>query len=138
MIRPLAIAGPSGVGKGTIVRKLLTEFPGVFGLSVSHTTRQPRPQEIHAQHYHFSTHEQMRHAISEGLFVEHAEVHGNIYGTSFQSIQNVAQEGRVCLLDIDMQGVRQLQARADAELRPWSVFVTTPSIEDLEVSVRMI
>jgi len=79
---PLVIAGPSGVGKGTLIGKLLKEFPDKFGFSVSHTTRKPRVGEVDGVHYHFTTVDAIQKEISEGKFAEHANVHGNYYGTS--------------------------------------------------------
>jgi guanylate kinase len=76
---PLAVvvAGPSGVGKGTLINKLMEDFPGKFGFSVSHTSRSPRPGEIDGVHYHFSDVDTMKSMIAAGAFLEHAEVHGN-------------------------------------------------------------
>ena len=68
------ITGPSGVGKSTLIKKLMAEFPGQFGFSVSHTTRDPRPGEQDGVDYHFVSREQMQRDIDAGLFVEHAEV----------------------------------------------------------------
>jgi len=119
------VCGPSGVGKGTIIAKFMESIDNnvsltssgmpTFGFSVSHTTRQPRPGEVDGEHYHFVTHEFMRDKIESGsFFIEHAEVHGNIYGTSFQSISdasNTCDNGisQQCLLDIDVEGVRSIK-----------------------------
>lgn len=84
VIRPLIICGPSGVGKGTLINKLLEEFPKKFGFSVSHTTRKPRQGEIDGVHYHFTNVESMKKEIDNHQFLEHAWVHGNLYGTSVQ------------------------------------------------------
>ena len=100
---PLVIAGPSGVGKGTLIEKLLKDFPTFFVFSVSHTTRAPRPGEENGRSYHFTTVPLMEAAISKGEFLEHAKVHGNFYGTSYAAIKNVADQGKVCILDIDVQ-----------------------------------
>jgi Guanylate kinase len=83
--RPVVFAGPSGVGKGTLIKMLMTRFPNdQFGFSVSHTTRKPREREVNGVDYHFTTVEQMKKEISEGKFIEHAEVHGNYYGTRYE------------------------------------------------------
>ena len=80
--RPVVFSGPSGVGKGTLIDMLMKQFPNEqFGFSVSHTTRKPRDGEEDGVHYNFSTVENMREEISDGKFIEHAEVHGNFYGT---------------------------------------------------------
>ena len=86
---PLVVAGPSGVGKGTIVGILMKKYPTIFGFSVSHTTRPPRPGEEHGVHYFFTTKAEMEEGISKGNFIEYANVHTNIYGTSFQAIEDV-------------------------------------------------
>lgn len=87
---PIIVAGPSGVGKGTIINKLLEAFPDVFGFSVSHTTRAPRDGEVNGVHYHFVTKADFEEAVERGDFVEYAKVHTNYYGTSFQAIETVS------------------------------------------------
>lgn len=80
--KPVVVCGPSGVGKGTLIGLLMKEFGGdQFGFSVSHTTRNPREGEINGVHYNFSTVDDMKKKIDQGYFIEHAEVHGNFYGT---------------------------------------------------------
>jgi guanylate kinase len=86
---PVVIAGPSGVGKGTIIQKLLEQFPNSFGFSVSHTTRDPRPGEENGIHYNFVTKGEFEEAMERGEFVEFAKVHLNFYGTSFNAIDKV-------------------------------------------------
>ena len=78
---PVVICGPSGVGKGTLIAKLIAEFPDKFGFSVSHTTRAPRPGEENGVHYHFAEKKEMETQIANGEFLEHARVHENGYGT---------------------------------------------------------
>jgi hypothetical protein len=75
-LSPVLICGPSGVGKGTLINKLMTEFPNSFGFCVSHTSRPPRPGEVDGAHYHFSQREAMAKDIAGGLFLESADVHG--------------------------------------------------------------
>jgi len=120
------VCGPSGVGKGTIISKFMEDSASStilpkFGFSVSHTTRQPRPGEIDGVHYKFVTREFFDEKIELGdFFIEYAEVHGNMYGTSFQAIFDVAQVsddeseilnigGKQCLLDIDVEGVKSIK-----------------------------
>lgn len=80
--RPVVICGPSGVGKGTLIGLLMKRFPNdQFGFSVSHTTRKPRAGETDGVHYNFTNVETIKKEIAEGKFIEHAEVHGNYYGT---------------------------------------------------------
>ena len=131
--RPLVFAGPSGAGKGTLIDKLMKKYPGAFGFSVSHTTRGPRPGEVNGVHYHFTTRDVMQREIDDGAFIEHADVHGRFYGTSRKSVQDVASEGRVCILDIDIQGVKSVRA---SSLDPLYVFVEPPSLTVLEQRLR--
>jgi hypothetical protein len=102
-LAPILIAGPSGVGKGTLINKLMADFPSTFGFSVSHTSRPPRPGEVDGVHYHFSDRDTMAKEIADGLFLESADVHGKYYGTSFKSVDDVADAGKICILDIDIQ-----------------------------------
>ena len=87
--RPVVICGPSGVGKGTLLTRLMKEHPDKFGFSVSHATRKPRPGEVNGQDYHFVTVPAMEAAIKNGEFIEYAPVHGNYYGTSKKSVADV-------------------------------------------------
>ncbi len=89
-ICPVVIAGPSGVGKGALITRLLATYPDAFGFSVSHTTRGPRPGEVDGQHYHFVAKDAFEAALAENAFVEHANVHTNYYGTSFAAIDKVS------------------------------------------------
>ena len=86
----MIIAGPSGVGKGTLISKLLETYPQHFGFSVSHTTRAARPGEEDGIAYHFSSVEQVQEEIEAGRFIEFATVHGNIYGTSKAAVEKVS------------------------------------------------
>ena len=135
IIEPLVVCGPSGVGKGTIINKYMEELGGsdLFGFSVSHTTRDPRPGEENGVHYHFTSLEAMKRDIDEGLFLEHAEVHGNYYGTSWQTLRDSQLQGKRCLLDIDVQGVKHLKSYCHGvpTFQPKYVFVAPPSLESL-------
>jgi len=132
-LRPLILCGPSGVGKGTLVKRLLADFGNHFGLSVSHTTRSPREGEENGKHYHFTDHETMRESINNGHFLEFAEVHSNLYGTSFQAVHDVSAEGKVCILEIDIQGLKNVRKTA---LKPYVVYIAPPSFEQLEERLR--
>ena len=101
--RPVVVCGPSGVGKGTLLNRLMAEHPESFGFSVSHTTRQPRAGEVDGVHYHFVKKEDMEAAITRGEFIEYARVHSNMYGTSVKGVEDVRAAGKTCLLDIDVQ-----------------------------------
>ncbi|RLN98631.1 hypothetical protein BBJ28_00024786 [Nothophytophthora sp. Chile5] len=130
---PLVIAGPSGVGKGTLINLLLEKFPNIFGFSVSHTTRGPREGEVDGVAYHFTSREKVLEEIKAGLFLEHADVHGNVYGTSKRAVQNVQEKGKICILDIDIQGVQQVKKSG---IRAKYLFISPPSMEELEQRLR--
>lgn len=93
--KPVVISGPSGVGKGTLISMLMKEYPLMFGFSVSHTTRAPRNMEKDGVHYHFTERSLMEKAIKDGKFLEFAVVHGNLYGTSIEAVEVVADDGKV-------------------------------------------
>ncbi|KAL8208543.1 hypothetical protein R6Q57_007955 [Mikania cordata] len=131
--RPLVISGPSGVGKGTLINMLMKEFPSMFGFSVSHTTRAPREKEQNGVHYHFIKRDVMEEDIRSGKFLEFAAVHGNLYGTSIESVDVVSDAGKRCILDIDVQGARSVRA---SSLEAIFIFVCPPSFEELEKRLR--
>lgn len=101
--RPIVISGPSGAGKSTILKRLFDEFPDKFGFSISHTTRSPRAGEENGREYHFVTKEEFLDLVDKKGFVEHAQFGGNHYGTSIKAIQDIAEKGRICILDIEME-----------------------------------
>ncbi|CAG9796678.1 unnamed protein product [Diatraea saccharalis] len=131
--RPLVLCGPSGSGKSTLLKRLLKEFPDKFGFSVSHTTRNPRPGEKDGIHYHFTTKSDMIAAIEKGEFIESATFSGNMYGTSKKAVDDVRRTGKICVLDIDIEGVKQVK---HTDLDPLLVFIMPPSIEELERRLR--
>lgn len=131
--RPVVVCGPSGVGKGTLLTRLLGEYPDDFGFSVSHTTRAPRVGEQDRVHYHFCSKEDMEAMIARGEFIEHARVHSNLYGTSVAAVRAVSEAGKACLLDIDVQGAESVKK---TDLCARFLFVAPPSMEDLEKRLR--
>jgi guanylate kinase len=134
VLYPLIVCGPSGVGKGTIIAKFMQEMGGDrdFGFTVSHTTRKPREGEIHGVHYHFVKMEEMREQINQGKFIEHAEVHGNLYGTSWASLHDVQNQGKLSLLDIDVQGVKRIKTLESPLLKSKYLFISPPSFQVLQ------
>ncbi|KAL1312400.1 hypothetical protein HN51_039016 [Arachis hypogaea] len=131
--KPVVISGPSGVGKGTLISMLMKEFPSMFGFSVSHTTRAPRGMEKDGVHYHFTEKSVMEKEIKDGKFLEFASVHGNLYGTSVEAVEVVADAGKRCILDIDVQGARSVRS---SSLEAVFIFVCPPSMEELEKRLR--
>ncbi|RDW78891.1 guanylate kinase [Aspergillus mulundensis] len=133
-LRPIVVSGPSGVGKGTLIQKLFDTHPATFGFTVSHTTRKPRPGEVEGVAYFFVSPSEFSSLCSQGALVEHAYFSGNYYGTSKQTIDDQARKGLVVVLDIEMQGVKQMKANPSIEAR--YVFIKPPSFEALEARLR--
>jgi len=124
---PVVLSAPSGGGKTTIARELLKRRPDV-GYSVSCTTRQPRPAEVDGRDYYFISPDEFRARKAQGAFAESAEVHGNLYGTLQSEIQRVLAKGQHVVMDIDVQGARQLRTAFPQSV---TVFVLPPSGEVL-------
>lgn len=126
---PLIISSPSGAGKTTLTGRLRREIPDLF-FSVSHTTRSPRPTEVNGREYHFVGRKQFVELIEAGEFLEWAEVHGNLYGTSKSEAQRSA---RGIIFDIDHQGARQIKC---AEPNAVAIFILPPSMQVLLARLR--
>ncbi|XP_054644786.1 guanylate kinase 1b isoform X2 [Dunckerocampus dactyliophorus] len=131
--RPVVLSGPSGAGKSTLMKRLLKDHEGVFGFSVSHTTRNPRTGEEDGKDYHFTTRQAMQESIDQGNFIENAEFSGNLYGTSKAAIEDVRAKNLICILDVDIQGVRRIK---ETDLNPIYISIQPPSMEILEKRLR--
>ena len=127
------ISAPSGAGKSTILKKLLAKVPNLT-FSVSHTTRAPRPGESNGREYHFVDRPTFTGMCAEQAFLEWAEVHGNLYGTSRAGIEAQQAQGLDVFLDIDVQGARQL--REGGHPGAIFLFIAPPSWEELEKRLR--
>jgi guanylate kinase len=126
------VSAPSGTGKTTVCHRLLSLDPELR-LSVSHTTRSPRPNERDGADYHFVSRPEFEDLLAAGAFLEHAEYRGNLYGTSLAAVEGPLAEGRDLLLEIEVQGARQLRVKLpEARL----VFLLPPSREELERRLR--
>lgn len=128
----IVISAPSGAGKSTICERLLKRLENLK-MSISFTTRKPRPGEIEGVHYYFIDRETFVDMINRGEFVEWAEVYGNYYGTSKKLIDEIINSGKDLLLDVDTQGAANLR-----RIYPESIliFILPPSIEDLKIRLR--
>jgi len=122
------VAAPSGAGKSTLVNALLAQEPAIR-LSISYTTRPPRPGEENGREYHFTTVEDFLARKAHGEFLESAEVHGNYYGTSRILIEQQMQAGTDILLEIDWQGAQQVKKQFPHAV---GIFILPPSIPALE------
>ncbi|AWL13344.1 Guanylate kinase [Saliniradius amylolyticus] len=128
------LAAPSGAGKSSLIRALLTKHHhGDLCPSVSHTTRAPRPGEVDGEHYHFVSKAEFEAMIERGDFFEWAKVFDNYYGTSKAAIDQTLEQGKDVLLDIDWQGARQVKAqRPDTA----TIFIAPPSAEALRERLK--
>lgn len=128
----IVLSGPSGVGKGTLLKQLLKRHP-TLRVSVSVTTRKPRPGEIDGQHYHFVSPERFASMTAQGELLEWAEFAGNCYGTPKAPIERVIAQGQPIILEIELVGARQIR-QSFPEAR--QIFVLPPSPETLEARIR--
>ncbi len=128
------VSAPSGAGKSSLIQALLKTQPLYdTQVSVSHTTRNPRPGEVHGEHYFFVNHEEFRAMIAREAFLEHAEVFGNYYGTSRETIEQVLSTGVNVFLDIDWQGAQQIRQKMP---QARSIFILPPSKDELDRRLR--
>jgi guanylate kinase len=126
------ISAPSGSGKSTLTHRLVNEIPNIR-FSISYTTRPPRGQEQHGKDYFFVTPEDFESRIANGEFLEYAKVFDNYYGTHIGELESAAAEGVDLILDIDVQGARQLKEKSPAAV---SIFILPPSRQVLEERLR--
>jgi guanylate kinase len=132
MISVFIISAPSGSGKSTLVHRLLQTVPGL-SFSISYTTRPPRPSEKDGVDYVFISRQEFEARLARGEFLEYAEVFGNYYGTNRATFEQAVQEGSDLVLDIDVQGARQLKVAIPEAI---SIFVLPPSRQVLEQRLR--
>lgn len=126
------VAAPSGGGKTSLIKSLLARDDAVR-LSVSHTTRPPRPGEQDQVHYHFVDAERFSRLVSEDAFLEHADVYDHRYGTGREAVESQLAQGFDVILDIDWQGARQIRSSFPACV---SIFILPPSLETLRQRLR--
>ena len=126
------ISGPSGAGKGTLVKALIEQVPDAW-LSVSATTRKPREGEVDGKHYHFLSNDQFDDLVRQDCFLEWAQVHSNKYGTPRAQVEQAIAEGKQAILEIDVQGAFQIKEKIPQSIL---VFIEPPSLEILEERLR--
>ena len=127
------VSGPSGVGKGTINKRLFEEFGDAVAFSVSATTRGPREGEVDGREYFFISRQEFEKRVANNEFLEHAEYAGNCYGTPRDYVLSLLQRGVSVILEIDVQGAMQVKRRMPESV---SVFILPPSFEELEHRLR--
>lgn len=130
--RLIVLTGPSGVGKGTLLKELLARHPELY-VSVSATTRQPRTGEIEGESYYFLTRDRFQDMIAAEELLEWAEFAGNYYGTPIQPVQDQIDRGRSVILEIELLGARQVAKIFPAALK---IFILPPSMAILEERIR--
>lgn len=130
--RLVVLSGPSGVGKGTVLRRVLEVCPNTRRV-VTCTTREPGPGEVEGEERCFLSEEEFRRKIGEGYFLEYAQVHLNLYGSPRQAVQNILGQGLIALLEIDVQGGINVRAEMPEAVM---VFIAPPSYEELERRLR--
>jgi guanylate kinase len=130
--RLIVLTGPSGVGKGTLMRSLLQRHPELY-YSVSATTRSPRPGEIDGKNYYFISRSKFEKLMAEGEFLEWAEFAGNYYGTPREAVLNQINSSKLVILEIELEGARQIRASFPSA---FSIFILPPSFEELEKRIR--
>lgn len=131
--RLIVFTGPSGVGKGTLLRALRHRYPALK-LSVSATTRSPRPGEVNGQDYFFVSRDEFRTMVEQGELLEWAEFAGNLYGTPKTPVIKEIEAGQWVILEIELEGARQVRKTFPHALQ---LFVLPPSLEELESRIRL-
>ncbi|MEI6443726.1 MAG: guanylate kinase [Nostocales cyanobacterium ELA583] len=129
----IVLTGPSGVGKGTLMNEILQRYPELH-YSVSATTRSPRLGEINGKNYDFISRNKFEQLVTEGEFLEWAEFAGNCYGTPREAVFNEIQSGKLVLLEIELEGARQIRHTFPSAL---SIFILPPSFAELEKRIRV-
>jgi guanylate kinase len=127
MAKLFVITGPSGVGKGTLISRLLRRIPDL-DLSVSATTRSARTGEVDGREYYFLDEDEFEHRVSDGAFLEHAQYSGSSYGTLRSEVEERMRSGRSVVLEIEVQGARQVRSAMPESIQ---VFIAPPRPEDL-------
>jgi len=128
----IVLTGPSGVGKGTLLRSLVQRHPDLY-VSVSVTTRAPRPGEVDGRNYYFATRSQFERMVTRGELLEWAEFAGNCYGTPRQPVEEQIRLGKWVILEIELEGARQIRKTFPDALR---IFILPPSFQELEQRIR--
>lgn len=132
-MRPLVLSGPSGSGKSTIIQRALHAHPNTLALSVSHTTRSPRPGEIDGVHYYFIDRDTFHKMVEKGDFLEYAAFGGNLYGTSKKAVEDIQTSGKICVLDVELNGVRSIK---NSSLDAVYIVITPPDMQTLTERLR--
>jgi guanylate kinase len=128
----IVLTGPSGAGKGTLLKALIEKHPELY-ISISATTRSARNGEVHGQHYFFLDRTEFERMVAQGQFLEWAEFAGNCYGTPRQPVEEQIKVGKIVILEIELEGARQVRQSFPEAYR---IFIMPPSFEELESRLR--
>ena len=129
----IVISGPSGVGKGTVLKEVVKDPELNIGYSISMTTREKRPGEENGVNYYFVTRDEFHKAVEDGELLEWTEFVGNCYGTPIKEVERLKNEGKNVLLEIEQDGCSQVRKKVPDTL---SIFIIPPSMEELERRIR--
>ena len=129
----IVISGPSGVGKGTVIKKFMDDPKLKLSYSVSMTTREKREGEEEGVNYYYVTRQEFEDAIERGELLEHTEFVGNLYGTPLKGVEKIRNEGKNVILEIEVDGCTQVKKKIPDAL---TIFIVPPSIEELERRIR--
>ena len=129
----IVVSGPSGVGKGTVLKQILSNPANRLAYSISMTTRQPREGEVDGVNYYFVTQQRFKQAIENHELLEYAQFVDHYYGTPANMVETMRNQGTNVLLEIDVQGAKQVMSRCADAL---SIFITPPSMEELANRIR--
>lgn len=129
----IVLSGPSGVGKGTVLKEFVDDPSLKMAYSVSMTTREKRPGEVEGVNYNFVTRDEFEDALKKGELLEYAEFVGNYYGTPLENVNRLRDQGKNVLLEIEVQGCIQVREKCPDAL---TIFLVPPSIEELEKRIR--
>ena len=129
----IVVSGPSGVGKGTVLKNLVADPELNIAFSVSMTTRQPRTGEVDGVNYHFTTKEDFKKALAEDKLLEWTEFVGNYYGTPVEGVEELRNQGKNVLLEIEVDGCCQVKQKCPDAL---TIYIIPPSMEELERRIR--
>ncbi|THD22703.1 Guanylate kinase [Fasciola hepatica] len=131
--RPVVICGPSGCGKSTVIHALINKYPQAFYYCVSHTTRPRRPDEVDGKDYHFVSPEEFNEAVKSDHFIEYSIFSGYYYGTKKTELETAVKRNRICLMDLDIQGVEEIQK---TPYNPICIFIRPRNFATLEKRLR--
>ena len=129
----IVLSGPSGVGKGTVLKRFIDDPDLNLAYSISLTTRSPRKGEVDGKHYRFVDKEYFEECISEDMMLEYAEFVGNYYGTLKNDVEELRDQGKNVILEIEVQGAMQVKEKCPDAL---SIFIVPPDLDELERRIR--